>query len=565
MHKWLLPKLSEVLAQSTPNWAEESPLTAKSGRGKWKAATEIDTQQPSKNRIALQQLKSEQEWRGAIAALEMMLRSTLSCSDGEDIDPVTPQGLILAGPVPILSDSAVNSRFQTWIFSTQLAHPGAWMPFQLPPAQEGNLKTNDYSNFLPLLPVDPLAGEQFCLVLTHSFSLVMVLGEDSTNQPAFMFSFEPEVVRDAWLALRNRVFLGSPDRVLQLDAFFEQFAPIAPDYRTVMQFTRLLLKHIPEEPSTVSTHSSVASAQPSAASDKEQQTTDMSVELLQAFAHEVRTPLTTIRTLTRLLLKRKNLAPDIIKRLEIIDRECTEQIDRMELLFRAAELETAAKESSPVHLTQVSLAQVFQQSLPRWEKQASQRNQTLDVILPQQMPQVVSDPTMLDRVLTGLIENFTRSLPAGSHIQVQVMPAGNQLKLQVQPQTGSVIPECEKQQMSQVQGTQSTRRSIGQLLMFQPETGSLSLNHSVTKNIFHALGGKLIVRQRPQQGEVFTIFLPLDSNATEIPWQRENLRSQTDIVGSFKVTSGAAIFKAAPEVTSECLKRLPTHEPNTES
>jgi len=36
----------------------------------------------------------------------------------------------------------------------------------------------------------------------------------------------------------------------------------------------------------------------------------------------------------------------------------------------------------------------------------------------------------------------------------------------------------------------------------------------VTKNLFNALGGKLIVRQRPQQGEVLTIFLPLGSDRT---------------------------------------------------
>jgi signal transduction histidine kinase len=46
--------------------------------------------------------------------------------------------------------------------------------------------------------------------------------------------------------------------------------------------------------------------------------------------------------------------------------------------------------------------------------------------------------------------------------------------------------------------------------MFQPETGSLSLNLNVTKHLFQALGGKLIVRQRPQAGEVMTIFLPLE-------------------------------------------------------
>jgi signal transduction histidine kinase len=48
--------------------------------------------------------------------------------------------------------------------------------------------------------------------------------------------------------------------------------------------------------------------------------------------------------------------------------------------------------------------------------------------------------------------------------------------------------------------------------MFQPETGCLSLNLEVTKNLFQALGGKLTVRQRSKQGEELTIFLPIKSS-----------------------------------------------------
>jgi hypothetical protein len=59
-------------------------------------------------------------------------------------------------------------------------------------------------------------------------------------------------------------------------------------------------------------------------------------------------------------------------------------------------------------------------------------------------------------------------------------------------------------------------KSIGQMLMVQPETGNLSLNLSATKNLFQALGGKLIVKQRPQQGEVLTIFLPLDVQRSQV-------------------------------------------------
>jgi K+-sensing histidine kinase KdpD len=103
---------------------------------------------------------------------------------------------------------------------------------------------------------------------------------------------------------------------------------------------------------------------------------------------------------------------------------------------------------------------------------------------------------MLDQVLTGLMENFTRSLPTGGQIRVQVSTAGNQLKLQLLPQSNY---------------QSNPFKSLGNLLIFQPETGSLSLNMNVTKNLFNALGGKLIVRQKPKQGDVLTIFLPLNN------------------------------------------------------
>jgi signal transduction histidine kinase len=271
----------------------------------------------------------------------------------------------------------------------------------------------------------------------------------------------------------------------------------------VMQFSQLLLQELPSEASkdwetgtNVVNHQSPISSSP-----------NPDVELLQAFAHEVRTPLTTIRTMTRLLLKRRDLPANVINRLEVIDHECTEQIDRMELLFKAAELETCTSaKSANTHLTPMSLDQVLQQSIPRWQQAANRRNLTLDVVLPQQLPTVVSNPNMLDRVLTGLMENFTRNLPAGSHIQVQVIPAGDQLKLQLSPQ-----PQCQNTDLADTT-TPPIRKALGQLLMFQPETGTISLNLNATKHLFQAIGGKLIVRQRPQYGEVLTIFLPLEVN-----------------------------------------------------
>ncbi|MCC5656346.1 HAMP domain-containing histidine kinase [Nostoc sp. XA010] len=475
MYKWILPSLSEILAENQSSVAECSPA------------------------------KAERQWRVSLAATEHLLLNTLAAASVD-----TTQGLVLAAPAPLFSQPKLTQSLQTVTFTAKPFNPLALMPFQMPDAMAFvNEEIAPPESVLPLLPADPLGAEQFCLVFTDKFRLVLVLATHKNGKKTFSFSFEPEVVQQAWRSLGARVMLANPEFFARLDTLVQEYSPVAPDCRIMTQFSQLLLQELTEAEETKDSLLGTGDKE-----DKENnpcpiakaESPNPDVELLQAFAHEVRTPLTTIRTMTRLLLKRRDLDASVINRLKIIDHECTEQIDRMELLFKAAELETTTSAKSPkTQLTPMSLDQVLQQSIPRWEQAAHRRNLTLNVVLPQQLPTVVSNPMMLDQVLTGLIENFTRSLPAGSHIQVQVIPAGDQLKLQLSPQFG-----CRDSSKAAIPATPPIRKALGQLLMFQPETGTISLNMAATKHLFQAIGGKLIVRQRPHYGEVLTIFLPLE-------------------------------------------------------
>lgn len=473
MYKWILRSLSEVLANHQLTASECSSA------------------------------KAEQQWRVSVAATEQLLLSTLGMVSSE-----VSQGLVLTAPAPIFSDPRLAQSLQTITFTAKPFNPLALMPFQTPTAVAVEDEFAADEPILPLVGADPLARERFCLVFTEKFRLVLVLAEDENRNKTFYFSFDSAVVEQAWRSLGARVILNNPDLFADLEELVQKYSPVVPDYRSVMEFSQRLLSHLPEPEQETGTRVQAETSpssplpfchSPSPSSHRSD------VELLQAFAHEVRTPLTTIRTITRLLLKHQDLPANVIKRLELIDRECTEQIDRMELLFRAAELETSASAKAPnTQLTSMCLDQVLQQSIPRWQQAASRRNLTLDVVLPQELPTVVSNPNMLDRVLTGLMENFTRSLPAGSHIQVHVVPAGNQLKLQLLP-----LPQSNDN-VASTPCTPPIRKALGQLLMFQPETGTISLNLAATKHLFQAIGGKLIVRERPRHGEVLTIFLPLD-------------------------------------------------------
>jgi signal transduction histidine kinase len=481
------------------------------------------TRQESSELIRLAELKAKTEWFAAIAALEELL---LSIPNSSQNNREKYSGLILCSPAPVLSNRELVLRFPTGVFTAEAFDTLTLIPHQLPAAGKRSEIVHSPIVELPLLPNDPIAKEAFCLVFTAEFALAMVLGKDSENIPTFHFSFEPETIAKIWSTLRSRLLLTNYQHLDRLDLLVNQFAPPEPDYRLVSNFNRQLLKNLPNlktltlekniRTNTIHTKQSQQHQAPSQATvnfhnlNSPQLSLNnkidslLEMELLQALTHEIRTPLTTIRTLTRLLLRRKEFTSEVIKRLESIDRECTEQIDRMELIFKAAELETMNRHSVDFNSTEsiyqqtqlvpIALDETFQKIVPCWEKQAQRRNISLDVFLPKKLPKVISDPAMLDRVLTGLMENIIKSLPCEGKIGVRVTTAGDRLKLQF---------------TSQCPYPANPFKSLGRLLMFQPETGSLSLNLQVTKNLFNALGGKLIVKQKSSQGEVLTIFLPL--------------------------------------------------------
>jgi signal transduction histidine kinase len=486
--KWLLPSLSEVLAtaESTtidllvPQWSQPNS--------------------PQLDRQAIK-IQAESQWQSAIAAVESLLLKTLPSPLGlaNMSEETVIEGLLMTAPLPLFGHPAIVSQLQTITFTTAHSHHLQLAPCNFTqPATNNHLQPQQFPHFpIDLLPSDPLANERFCLVFTSSFSLAVVLGEKNGN-PHCQFSFDPHDVAVVWQSLRARILLTAPHQLADLDELAARFAPIEPNYRWVMSFSQYLLQHQPvailppTQPTFIELETNESPAKPA-----------VDVELLQALTHEIRTPLTTIRTMTRLLLRQPDLAPKMLKRLGAIDRECTEQINRMELIFSAVELSTH-QPSQTVTLTTMSIGQLLAQSLPHWQQQAERRNLHLAVDIPHKLPAVVSNPTILDRVLTGVVESFTRNLPSGSHIQVEVSPVGDRLKLRLQSQLEptehfpTLTTECK-----------SSAYAIGELLTFQPETGNLSLNMSVTKNLFQLLGGKLIIRQHPQQGEVLTIFLPL--------------------------------------------------------
>jgi His Kinase A (phospho-acceptor) domain len=466
---------------------------------------------------------AQDAWRVAIAAMTQLLEETTFDSVAaelplSDTQVCSQQGVVFCGPAPVFSELAIVAHLKTWIFTAdhQAGH------FKLPPAT----LSQPPEVFLPTLPIltgDSLAHEQFCLIQTSKFCWVAILGCDSDGKPALNFSFDPATVERIWIALQFRIErLGRPAQANLIGQWRSRFPTTAPNYQIPMRFSQSLLEqnsraHLNRvqtqgasswnaSPFAHPLHQMGASAPVIPITENpEADKPDRDVELLQVLAHEVRTPLTTIQTLTRLLLRRIDLPKEVTQRLEAIQRECSGQIDRFGLIFRAMELTHEDCQPLPSHLTPIALQELLTDNLARWQAHAARRGLTLEVTTPKRLPEVaIRDPQLLNQVLTGLMEYLSNSLCTGSHINLQVALAGSQLKLQLQTQPDRDQPDTPPES--------PMMKAVGQLLMFQPETGGVSLSLAATKHLFQALGGKLTVRQH-LQGEVLTIFLPLGTES----------------------------------------------------
>jgi len=205
--------------------------------------------------------------------------------------------------------------------------------------------------------------------------------------------------------------------------------------------------------------------------------------------------LATIRTLIRSLLRRSDISEVITNRLKQIDTECTEQIDRFGLIFKAAELERNQSKNSG--LARTDLGNMLHAMYPVWSKQLERRGLILKLDIASDLPQVLSDPEQLELMLGGLIDRNSRGLKSGGSLVLELTPAGHRLKLQI-------FSDLQNNQIHKT-SRKEFNSALGTVLSWNPDTGSLQLSQGATQKLLASLGGRLANRR----DSGLTVFFPV--------------------------------------------------------
>lgn len=218
-------------------------------------------------------------------------------------------------------------------------------------------------------------------------------------------------------------------------------------------------------------------------------------EFLSVVAHEIRSPLTTVRLATQ-ALQRGGLPPEQMRRvLDMLERE-----DRRIAGFVNDLLEMGRIQAGrfTIHLEQVNLSELVGDVVARLTTQLTGSRSTLSLALAEAVTGTW-DKRRLDQVVTNLITNAIK-YGAGKPIEVVVTADEHTARLAVTDH-GIGIPEDK----------------LGKL--FQPferavssrQYGGLGLGLFIVKSIVDQLGGTVVVRSVLGKGSTFEVTLPRHS------------------------------------------------------
>ena len=162
-------------------------------------------------------------------------------------------------------------------------------------------------------------------------------------------------------------------------------------------------------------------------------------ELIANISHDLRSPLASIQGyIETILMKEKNISPEQRKQfLETILTSVTNLNELVSELFELSKLDTMESKPKPEPF---SLAELVQDVVLKFQPQAENKKISLITKIPHNLPMVIADIGMMDRVLSNLIDNGIRYTSEGGKVAI-ILKASQDKVETIVTDTGEGIPE----------------------------------------------------------------------------------------------------------------------------
>ena len=231
-------------------------------------------------------------------------------------------------------------------------------------------------------------------------------------------------------------------------------------------------------------------------------------EFLYTVTHELRTPLTSIRALAEILADNPELEEEERQRFQLTIGREAERLTR--LISLVLDLEKFESGQATLERAPVPVPALVAEALEAVGQLLRDKQITLHVDIPADLPVLLADRDRLMQVLVNLLSNAVKACQAGGagRIAVLAWPAADALLLCVEDNGRGISPAAQHLIFDKFYQAhnQTTRK---------PEGSGLGL--AITKKIVELHHGRIWVESALDQGARFFLELPL---ATPIPLDR---------------------------------------------
>ncbi|MEW6757899.1 MAG: PAS domain S-box protein [Acidobacteriota bacterium] len=211
-------------------------------------------------------------------------------------------------------------------------------------------------------------------------------------------------------------------------------------------------------------------------------------QLAASVAHEIKNPIAGLRGAMELMAQQHQLDDPRF----VMFHEGLSQIRRLDGLVK--DLLSYARPLS-LQLEPVPLGLVVESTLPFVQRGAEEAGVSLSCTIPEDLPVVHADPQRLQQVIVNLVQNGIQATQRGGSVTVSGFMCGHEVALEIRDTGSGMAPE----QLKKIFQPFYTTKHIG--------TG---LGLSIVQRIVGAHGGRVEVSSRPEEGTVFTVYLPYE-------------------------------------------------------
>lgn len=240
-------------------------------------------------------------------------------------------------------------------------------------------------------------------------------------------------------------------------------------------------------------------------------------EFLANMSHELRTPLNSILLLSRLMAENNehNLNAEQVEYANVILSSGQGLLSLIDEILDLSKIESGKME---LDYSNVLIGEIVNDLNAMFLPMAKQKNLSFDISTAPEAPGMIeTDKMRLEQILKNLLSNALKFTAEGA-ISVRFKPSGNKDILAITVKDTGIGISKEKQQLifeAFQQADGSTRRKYG----------GTGLGLSISRELVKLLGGSIELESEPNEGSVFTVYVPVSKNAAALNAPKEPAKS----------------------------------------